>query len=98
MLHGDLHTKNLELVGDEVLLIDMDTLSVGHPVFELAGIYNPLIGFSEYDQGAVKRFLGIDFETSKTFWRKVLSLYLGTENEKSCSLSRIRRESLAMPV
>ena len=29
MIHGDYHTKNLELTGDEVLLIDMDTLSVG---------------------------------------------------------------------
>ena len=29
MIHGDYHTKNLEFVGDEVLLIDMDTLAVG---------------------------------------------------------------------
>ena len=28
MLHGDYHTKNLELQNDEVLLIDMDTLAV----------------------------------------------------------------------
>ncbi|MBR4131901.1 MAG: anti-sigma factor antagonist, partial [Oscillospiraceae bacterium] len=27
MIHGDYHTKNIVLVGDEVLLIDMDTLS-----------------------------------------------------------------------
>ena len=40
MLHGDYHTKNLELQNDEVLLIDMDTLAVGHPIFELGSIYN----------------------------------------------------------
>lgn len=34
MLHGDYHTKNIVLSGGEVLVIDMDTLSVGHPIFE----------------------------------------------------------------
>ncbi|MBO4534640.1 MAG: phosphotransferase, partial [Clostridia bacterium] len=81
MIHGDYHTKNLELQGDEVLLIDMDTLAVGHPIFELASIYNAFIGFSEYDHTTVERFQGFDFDTSKTFWRKFLVAYLGTDNE-----------------
>ena len=38
MIHGDYHTKNLELTQNEVLLIDMDTLAVGHPIFELASM------------------------------------------------------------
>ena len=82
MIHGDYHTKNLELQDDEVLLIDMDTLAVGHPIFELASIYNAFIGFSEYDHETVRRFQGFDLETSKTFWNKFLSAYLGTKNEK----------------
>ena len=82
MIHGDYHTKNLELQGDEVLLIDMDTLAIGHPVFELASMYNAFLGFSEYDNEQVKRFLGIDRETSKSFWKKSLSAYLGTEDEE----------------
>lgn len=40
MIHGDYHTKNLELQDDEVLLIDMDTLAVGNPIFELASMFN----------------------------------------------------------
>ena len=82
MIHGDYHTKNLELLGDEVLLIDMDTLAVGYPIFELGSIYNAFIGFSEYDHETVKRFQGFDFETSKTFWKKFLAAYLGTNNQK----------------
>ena len=82
MIHGDYHTKNLELQGDEVLLIDMDTLAVGHPIFELASIYNAFIGFSEYDHETIKRFQGFDFETSKAFWKKFLAAYIGTNNEK----------------
>ena len=81
MIHGDYHTKNLELQGDEVLLIDMDTLAVGHPVFELASMYNAFIGFSEYDHEVIKSFQGFDFETAQTFWNKVLAAYLDTEDE-----------------
>jgi uncharacterized protein (TIGR02172 family) len=80
MIHGDYHTKNLELQGDEVLLIDMDTLAVGHPIFELASIYNAFIGFSEYDHTTVERFQGFDFDTAKKFWHKFLAAYLGTDN------------------
>ena len=81
MIHGDYHTKNLELQNDEVLLIDMDTLAVGHPVFELASMFNSFIGFSEMDHEIIKRFQGFDFETARTFWRKSLAAYLGTDCE-----------------
>ena len=81
MLHGDYHTKNLELQDDEVLLIDMDTLAVGHPIFELASMYNAFVGFSELDHEIVKNFQGFDFETACAFWRKALAAYLGTTSE-----------------
>ena len=82
MLHGDYHTNNLELQNGEVILIDMDTLSVGHPVFELASMFNSFVGYSEYDPGVIKRFQGYDQETGSRFWKKVLSAYLGTRNEE----------------
>jgi len=81
MLHGDYHTKNLELQDDEVLLIDMDTLAVGHPVFELASMYNAYIGYTELDHEIVKKFQGFDYDTSLTFWKKTLSAYLGTDDQ-----------------
>ena len=82
LIHGDYHTKNVELVGDEVLLIDMDTLSVGHPIYELASMYNSFIGYSEYNHENVLGFQGFDFETAMRFWQKVLSAYLNTSDEK----------------
>ena len=81
MIHGDYHTKNLELQNDEVLLIDMDTLAVGHPVFELASMYNSFIGYSEYDHEVILGFQGFDWKTGETFWHKSLAAYLGTNNE-----------------
>ena len=81
MIHGDYHTKNLMLQNDEVLLIDMDTLAVGNPIFELASMFNSFVGYSEYDHETILHFQGFDFETGRTFWRKALEAYLGTSSE-----------------
>ncbi len=81
MIHGDYHTKNLELTNDEVLLIDMDTLAVGDPVFEFASIYNALIGFSELDHNIIREFQGYSFETATSFWNKVMRAYFETDDE-----------------
>ena len=93
MLHGDFHTKNIEYVGGEVLIIDMDTLSVGYPIFELAAMFNAFIGYNEYDHAGLKPFLGIDYDTSVTFWNKFLGAYIGTTSQKKidevCDKARV---------
>lgn len=80
MLHGDYHLKNVMLQNGECLLIDMDTLCHGHPVFELASMFNAYRGYSETNHEQIKDFLGIDYDTAGNFWRKSLQLYLGTED------------------
>lgn len=81
MIHGDYHIKNLMQQNDETLLIDMDTLSKGHPIFELAYMYNAYKGFGIVDPGVIERFMGIDSETVYRLWRRMLSLYLGTDDK-----------------
>ncbi len=81
MIHGDYHTKNIVLANDEVLLIDMDTLSVGNPIFELAQVYNAYVGFSEYDPEVVWRFQGFDAHVADAFWKKSLQAYFQTQDE-----------------
>ena len=81
MIHGDYHFRNIMYQDGETLLIDMDKLSHGHPVFELASIYNAYCGFNSGDPSAVERFLGISNETAATLWRKQLERYLDTKDE-----------------
>ena len=81
MMHGDYHIKNVMQQNGEVLLIDMDTLCVGDPVFEFASIYLAYLGYSENDHEIIKDFLGIDHETAKYIWEQTLRLYLGTDDE-----------------
>ena len=83
ILHGDYHIKNIMFQNGECLLVDMDTISCGHPVFELASMYNAYRGYGETDHSAVEKYLGISWEMASAFWKKSLELYLGTEDEET---------------
>lgn len=80
MLHGDYHIKNIMQQNGENLLIDMDTLAMGHPIFEFSAIYAAYIGFSCIDHEQVMRFLGIPYEQSLQFWNATLKYYFGTDD------------------
>ena len=82
MLHGDYHTKNVMLQNNEVILIDMDTLCTGHPVFELASVYNAFVGFSELDPSVAMSFQGFSSEICHRIWDKTLRLYFETDDEE----------------
>ncbi len=81
LLHGDFHTKNMMLQQDEVLLIDMETLSEGNPIFDFAAMFCAYIGFSELDRNNIKEFQGYDFETASLFWKKSLASYFDMDDE-----------------
>lgn len=81
MLHGDLHIKNIMRMEDETLLIDMDTLCSGHPIYELAFIYNAYKGFGVSDQSEIERFLKVSPALAYRLLRRILALYLETDDE-----------------
>lgn len=82
MLHGDFHLKNIMLQEEEALLIDMDSLCHGQPVFELAAMYNSYRGFPDLEHRFIETFLGLPYQTSCDFWKRSLSLYLETEDQE----------------
>ena len=84
LMHGDYHTNNIMVQDGEPLLIDMDTLCMGHPVFELGSMYNAFLGFSEINHDDIMRFMGYTRETSERFWNLALKMYLGTDDEAVC--------------
>ena len=79
-VHGDCHFKNIMVQNGELLLIDMDTLSVGHPIFELAAIYAPYCAFNEDDPGNSERFFGIKDEDATKLYNSVINLYFGKDD------------------
>ena len=84
LMHGDYHTNNIMVQNGEPLLIDMDTLCMGHPVFELGSMFNAFIGYSELDHQVTMNFFGYTHETAEKFWDMALKMYLGTEDAEVC--------------
>ena len=84
LLHGDYHTNNIMVQNGEPLLIDMDTLCMGNPIFELGSMFNAFVGFSEMDHQNIMDFFGYSFETAGKFWNMALEQYLGTDDKAVC--------------
>ena len=70
MIHGDFQIKNIMKQNDEIVLIDMDTLSFGHPIFEFGAMYATYKAFACVDKNNTQDFLGISLEQSQ----KILDL------------------------
>ena len=80
MIHGDFHTNNVMIQGDELLIIDMAEISYGHPIFDLAATYfahklNPL-----RDPESVPRYLGIEASMAIRLWDIIVKEYFNTED------------------
>ena len=84
LMHGDYHTNNIMVQNGEPLLIDMDTLCMGHPVFELGSMFNAFLGYSELDHQVTMNFYGYAHETAEKFWQLALEMYLGTNDAAVC--------------
>ena len=80
-VHGDCHFKNIMVQGDEFLLIDMDTLSKGHPIFELALIRAPYVAFEADAPGNSEKFLGVTAEFAQKLYNDLVERYFGTNRQ-----------------
>ena len=75
MIHGDFHIKNIMKQNGENLLIDMDTLAMGHPIYEISGIHTAYIAYSCVDKNNVVSFFGITREQADEIWNSTLEFY-----------------------
>ena len=82
LIHGDIQLKNVMLSDGSMILIDMDRLSVGNPVFELADLFAAYIAFNEDDPENSMQFFGISRETSALIYEKTMKLYFQSLDEK----------------
>ena len=82
MIHGDFHTQNVMFQNGEVILIDMDTVAMGDPIYELGNIYQSFVAYNEVDHQHSWDFLGMSYEHTVYLWEKSLELYMGTTDRK----------------
>ena len=82
VIHGDFHIKNIMKQNDELLLIDMDTVSIGHPIFELGAIYATYRGFSCVNKNNAQDFLEISFEQSEKILELTFAYYFNDKTSE----------------
>ena len=80
MVHGDYHTNNIMVQGEELLLIDMAEISYGHPVFDLASSYYAHVLNARRDPNSVMRYLNVDAPTAMKLWDVIMRVYFDTED------------------
>ena len=81
VVHGDFQMKNVLLCEGEPMLIDMETLCTGQPIFDLQGLYVTYRAFPEDDPNNAMDFLGIHTETTAYIWQRIMELYFGTQDK-----------------
>ncbi len=87
MIHGDFQIKNLMRQGNEILIIDMDTLSYGNPIFEFSGLYAAYVAFGTVNEDNLTQFLGVPYEKTKKLWNTIFeSYYQDMEEDKKAEL------------
>ena len=81
LIHGDFHTSNVFLQNTQALLIDMDRLAMGDPIFELGDLYLYYAIHEKDDPDSLDPYLGIPCATCARFFRLFIRHYLETEDE-----------------
>lgn len=90
MLHSDFHVKNIMAQNDELLLIDMESLSMGHPIFEFASMYATYIAFSCVDKQNTDKFLGMPLETTTKLFNTIFKLYYDDKTDEELELIKLK--------
>ena len=80
LIHGDFHTGNVFMQKGEALLIDMDRVSRGNPIIEIAGLYYFYVVLGEDYPAVVEKFMGFSYQTAQKFYEYFLKHYFGTED------------------
>ena len=76
MVHGDLHARNVMVQDGELMLIDMDEIMCGHPIYDLCNLYfayKVLPGQRGADYTA--KYFGMSMEMCEKFIKKFGEIY-----------------------
>ena len=91
VLHGDFHENNIIVCGDEFYLIDLDSMCIGSPIFDLMQSYctyrTPLP--EEY-----RRYMNLTDEALDEFLLRFLGGYFNTQRGTGGNSAAVSRDTL----
>ena len=71
-VHGDFHAKNIMVMDDKPILIDMDAFSCGHPVWEIGGTYRIYNIFPHFSDDITHKLFELEGITLPDFYFKMI--------------------------
>jgi len=101
MIHGDYHSNNVHYNKKESILIDMDTIACGNPIFEFGCMYNAYQGFGLADHDKIEKFLKLPYDTAQLVLNETVKRYFGVDDPtdiinkaKVIGLTRVLRRTI----
>lgn len=77
IIHGDFHPGNVMLQDNELVLIGMDDLSVGHPIFDFLSMYLTHVTLTTWPE-QLKKTLSLSTDQVSKLWDTTLKIYFQT--------------------
>ena len=80
LVHADFHEGNVMLQGDELILIDLDDICTGNPLFDLIAHYTGHVLAVKAAPEGIRHSMGMEAETGLAMYRHTIQAYLGTDD------------------
>ena len=93
LVHGDFHAKNVMLMNDELVFIDMGDVGYGHPLQDIGGTYLSMVRVGKIDPNMTEKYVGMNHELCKTVWKAMTDEYFGEKAEIGRKLAEIYGEA-----
>lgn len=82
IIHGDIQMKNVMFADDEPMLIDMESLCIGDPVFDLQSLFVCYKAYNEDEPDNCLNFLGLKKEICDRIWELIVKNYFEGYSEE----------------
>ena len=71
-VHGDFHARNIMLMEDQLILIDMDEFSIGHPIWDIGGTHRIYQYFPHFNDDITKKLFELKGITLADLYFKLI--------------------------
>ena len=80
LVHADFHEGNVMLQGNELILIDLDDICTGNPLFDLVAHYTGHVLAAKAAPEGMRYSMGMEAEIGLAMYRHTVQAYLGTDD------------------
>ncbi|MBQ9326235.1 MAG: anti-sigma factor antagonist [Clostridia bacterium] len=96
LVHADFHEGNVMRQGNELILIDLDDISAGHPLYDLMAHYICHVMALSTTPETACATTGMCIEEIQEMYRYTIQAYLGTEDAQALDIYGQRMQLLSL--